>query len=71
MGCCCVQNLKHVDDMDENMTDSRVRLSNNNEALVLKEQGKIFYDLQGNNYFKNKAYLNAIRCYTQALVRIN
>lgn len=64
MGCCCIQRLKDVDEIDENLTDSRVKLTGNIEAQLLKEQGKIICDIQGNDHFKKKAYLNAIRCYT-------
>jgi hypothetical protein len=46
MGCCCLQKLKDVDDIDERLTESRVRLSSNNEALVLKEQGKWYVRLR-------------------------
>ena len=71
MGCCCVQKLKDVDEIDERLTESRVKMTDTHEALVFKEQGKWFFYIQGNDHFKKKAYLNAIRCYTQALVRIH
>ena len=40
MGCCCVQKLKDVDEIDEHLTESRVKMTDTHEALVLKEQGK-------------------------------
>jgi hypothetical protein len=46
MGCCCIQNLKDVDDIDERLTESRIRLTGNNEALTLKEQGKWYVRLR-------------------------
>ncbi len=42
MGCCCVQKLKDVDEIDEHLTESRVEITDTHEALVLKEQGKWF-----------------------------
>jgi len=29
MGCCCVQNLRDIEDMEENLTDSRIKLAQN------------------------------------------
>lgn len=40
MGCCCIKNIKDVDDNDENMGDSAVLMTYNDQALSLKEKGK-------------------------------
>lgn len=36
MGCCCIKNIQAVDDNDENLSESRVLMAYNKQALSLK-----------------------------------